>query len=149
MCLVEPTYVEHGAHTRDGNVIGAPVRKRRGPAVRQRPNLVDHPLSDCVRSDGGMMSARAIGMSTRPGVVMLPVLLACSRLAYAAPAAEPPASSGGAKKLSNPIAALISVPLQSNFDFDGGANDDGFRYLLDIQPVIPIRAAVVTFLFPQ
>jgi hypothetical protein len=43
-----------------------------------------------------------------------------------------------AKKLSNPIADLISVPFQSNFDFGGGADDDGFRYTLNIQPVIPI-----------
>jgi len=43
-----------------------------------------------------------------------------------------------AKKLSNPVAALISVPFQNNFEFGGGPNDDGFRYLLNFQPVIPI-----------
>jgi hypothetical protein len=58
------------------------------------------------------------------------------------------ASSGGApsdtqqaelaKKLSNPIASLISVPFQSNFDFRLGPNDDGFRYTMNFQPVIPI-----------
>jgi len=42
-----------------------------------------------------------------------------------------------ARKLSNPIAALISVPFQNNFDFGGGPNDDGFRYTLNIQPVAP------------
>jgi hypothetical protein len=42
-----------------------------------------------------------------------------------------------AKQLQNPLANLISVPFQSNFDFGGGPNDDGFRYLLNIQPVIP------------
>ncbi|MGE3310706.1 MAG: transporter [Limisphaerales bacterium] len=42
-----------------------------------------------------------------------------------------------AKKLANPIAALISVPFQSNFDFGGGPSDDGFRYTLNVQPVIP------------
>jgi hypothetical protein len=42
------------------------------------------------------------------------------------------------KKLANPVASLISVPLQSNFDFGGGANHDGWRYLLNVQPVIPI-----------
>jgi hypothetical protein len=41
-----------------------------------------------------------------------------------------------AKKLQNPVASLISVPLQSNFDFGIGP-DDGFRYTLNIQPVIP------------
>jgi len=42
-----------------------------------------------------------------------------------------------AKKLSNPVAALISVPFQNNFEFGGGPNDDGFRYQLNIQPVVP------------
>jgi hypothetical protein len=43
-----------------------------------------------------------------------------------------------AKKLQNPIASLISVPLQNNFDFGAGPDDDGFQYLVRIQPVIPI-----------
>jgi hypothetical protein len=43
-----------------------------------------------------------------------------------------------AKKLSNPVASLISVPFQSNFDFGLGPNEDGFRYTLNFQPVIPI-----------
>jgi hypothetical protein len=42
-----------------------------------------------------------------------------------------------AKKLSNPVAALISVPFQSNFEFGGGPDGDGFRYLLNVQPVVP------------
>ena len=44
-----------------------------------------------------------------------------------------------AKKLSNPVAALISVPLQNNFDFGGGSTDDGFRYTLNVQPVVPFN----------
>ena len=40
-----------------------------------------------------------------------------------------------AKKLQNPVAALISVPIQNNFDFGGGPNDDGFQYKLTLQPV--------------
>ena len=41
-----------------------------------------------------------------------------------------------AKQLSNPVAALISVPFQYNWDTDiGPANAD--RSLLNIQPVIP------------
>lgn len=43
-----------------------------------------------------------------------------------------------AKKLSNPIAALISVPFQFNYDTNIGPIDDGDRYVLNIQPVIPI-----------
>jgi hypothetical protein len=42
------------------------------------------------------------------------------------------------KQLSNPIASLISVPFQNNFDVGSGPDDDGFAYTLNIQPVIPI-----------
>jgi hypothetical protein len=41
-----------------------------------------------------------------------------------------------AKKLSNPVASLISVPIQNNWDFGiGSAN--AMRYTANIQPVIP------------
>lgn len=54
-----------------------------------------------------------------------------------------------AKKLQNPVADLISVPLQSNWDFGIEAPDeakkipglhfqDAYRYTLNVQPVIPI-----------
>lgn len=42
-----------------------------------------------------------------------------------------------AQQLQNPIASLISVPLQNNFDFGGGNGGDGFGYTLNLQPVIP------------
>jgi hypothetical protein len=43
-----------------------------------------------------------------------------------------------AKKLSNPVAALISVPFQLNIDHDIGPEDAGDRMTLNIQPVVPI-----------
>jgi len=56
--------------------------------------------------------------------------------------APPPAASEDAaalaKKLSNPVASLISVPFQNNFDFNMGSEDAGWRYTLNFQPVIPI-----------
>ena len=42
-----------------------------------------------------------------------------------------------AKKLSNPVSSLISLPFQSNFDTGMGAGS-GWRYTLNVQPVIPI-----------
>ncbi len=42
-----------------------------------------------------------------------------------------------AKQLSNPVAALISVPLQVNWD-TGMGDGDGERWALNVQPVIPL-----------
>src|SRR5436190_2720606 len=41
------------------------------------------------------------------------------------------------KKLSNPVASLISFPIQANFDFGMGTGS-GWRSTTNIQPVIPI-----------
>ena len=43
-----------------------------------------------------------------------------------------------AQQLQNPIASLISVPVQNNFDWGAGPNGDGFQYKVNVQPVIPI-----------
>jgi hypothetical protein len=43
-----------------------------------------------------------------------------------------------AKQLSNPVAALISVPIQFNYDDDYGLSDDGSVSRINVQPVIPI-----------
>lgn len=42
-----------------------------------------------------------------------------------------------AKKLQNPVAALISVPIQNNWDF-GCGSANAMRYTANVQPVIPI-----------
>ncbi len=43
-----------------------------------------------------------------------------------------------AKQLSNPVADLISVPFQLNYDENIGVDDSGSRWTLNIQPVVPI-----------
>ena len=42
-----------------------------------------------------------------------------------------------AQQLSNPVAALVSVPLQFNYDRGMGPSGDGERFQLNIQPVVP------------
>lgn len=42
-----------------------------------------------------------------------------------------------AKQLANPVASLISVPFQLNYDHNLGADDKGERYTMNIQPVVP------------
>jgi hypothetical protein len=59
--------------------------------------------------------------------------------------AEPAAGGGGgedsqealAKAAQNPVAKLISVPFQNNFNFGVGPNN-AMQYVLNVQPVIPI-----------
>ena len=43
-----------------------------------------------------------------------------------------------AKKLANPIAALISVPIQANYDENIGASEQGAVWRVNVQPVIPV-----------
>ncbi len=43
-----------------------------------------------------------------------------------------------AKQLANPISSLISVPFQANEDFGYGPSHNGYKFTLNIQPVIPI-----------
>jgi hypothetical protein len=64
-------------------------------------------------------------------------------LEAAAADTKPQAATGGsdqaaelARKLQNPIASLISAPIQSNWDFGIGAAN-AMRYTANIQPVIP------------
>ena len=43
------------------------------------------------------------------------------------------------KQTQNPVADLISVPFQNNFNFEAGPKHNHQIYLLNIQPVIPIH----------
>jgi hypothetical protein len=64
--------------------------------------------------------------------------LATMALALAFPAsAQSDQAAELAKKLSNPVASLISVPLQYNHDEYGGANDGASASRLVAQPVVP------------
>lgn len=59
-------------------------------------------------------------------------------LASATPAlAQSDEAAELAKKLANPVAAMISVPVQYNHDDYGGRNDDASVDTLVLQPVIP------------
>ncbi len=81
-----------------------------------------------------MKAFRAVGAA-------LVLLAALPVSAQQAPAPSAPAADSAAelaKRLANPIANLISVPFQSNWDLGIGANN-GSRMVLNIQPVVPFR----------
>lgn len=43
-----------------------------------------------------------------------------------------------AKKLANPVASLISVPIQANYDENYGTDEQGKIWRINVQPVIPV-----------
>ena len=65
--------------------------------------------------------------------LLLPIWVAITQPVLADPSAEELA-----KQLANPIASLVSVPLQYNYDENIGRYDKGSRHTLNVQPVIPL-----------
>lgn len=63
---------------------------------------------------------------------------AASHVAGAAGAGAEPDTEALAKAAQNPVADMISLPFQNNFNFNVGP-DDQMQYVLNVQPVIPIK----------
>lgn len=74
----------------------------------------------------------------RAAVALLAIGLLASPLRAADEASSPESTEELAKKTQNPVADLISVPFQSDFNFNTGPKDRTV-YVLNVQPVIPIR----------
>ncbi len=77
------------------------------------------------------------GARYRATIALTTTCLLTSVMALPATATESTAEL--AKKLSNPVAALISVPVQYNYDDGLGPRERGKLQTLVVQPVIPIE----------
>src|SRR5262245_37496152 len=66
------------------------------------------------------------------------LLLAGAAQAQDAATSHEDDSSNPAKETQNPVADLISVPFQNNFNFNTGS-ENRTVWILNVQPVIPIR----------
>jgi len=62
----------------------------------------------------------------------------CSVNVFPAVMAAPSASAELAKQLNNPIASLINVPFQLNYDSNFGADEKGDQWRMNVQPVVPM-----------
>src|SRR6185369_11429858 len=75
-------------------------------------------------------SARTFGV--------LAAILTILSVASIASASEEESATELAKKTQNPVSDLISVPFESNFNFNNG-NRDATLYVLNVQPIIPFH----------
>ena len=56
------------------------------------------------------------------------------------PSANPQGEDAGlAQELTNPLADLMTIPIQMNYDRDIGPRDDGWKLQTNVQPVIPFH----------
>jgi len=67
------------------------------------------------------------------------LIVGTSAAAFAPVSAQQGSDAELATKLSNPVASLVSVPFQMNWDHEVGSDRSGHKFTLNVQPVIPAK----------
>lgn len=71
--------------------------------------------------------------------VLLLVIFMSAAMAQDAPGAPTGGSADLAQELTNPVADLVTIPIQATYDTDIGPADDGWKLQTNIQPVYPLN----------
>jgi hypothetical protein len=98
-----------------------------------------------------MAGAKAVSFVMAAFVALAPLMLtaqappsgaskADSTVSQNLDAAETNEAAELAQKLTNPLAALISIPIQNWFDFNLGPKKDGFRYTMEAAALLAVVA---------
>ena len=87
------------------------------------------------RSKASGLRAKATAVATAGHRLLLAMVLITA--APHSVAAEESQEQALARQLANPLAALIQVPLELNYDEGFGAGEEGEVYALSLKPVIP------------
>ena len=92
-------------------------------------------------SEVNPVNEAVIGMqiTTRVRLLLFVFLTIYSCLFVSLARAQTESDAALAQELTNPIASLITIPIQMNFDNDIGVNDQGSKITTNIQPVIPFE----------
>ena len=99
-----------------------------------------------IRFFRGASCLSRLGSILMAGLIILTLCLCPALFTGVQPARADSTSSEGqgsnteiAKELSNPIADLVHLPIQMNYEQDIGPDDDGWRLQTNLQPVIPFH----------
>jgi hypothetical protein len=97
------------------------------------------------REDGSCVRTAPLGAAVALVLAGVSPALAQTAPDGETPPQAPPAAAGAggatelAKELSNPVASLVSIPFQLNWDEGLGPDEQGRRFLMNFQPVMPFK----------